>query len=1066
MTTDNKPKKRVIRIIIILGLIAVLLAVAVAGVLLWKLPPKAERLRRKGLISLNAQNHALAVRYLRDAVALEPNNFEAREGLIQALCANKEFVEAFAEVSRATALGYPAHDAAILQARILQGRAHYRMASAGKLVNATLIEDIIAHEINPALKLCADNMAQVKNKVDGHAFVGGLYLAMGRLLATQRAILLKEAESHRVAQKIEAAKEKLARARMALVSMQKVGRQATLAYETAMALDAKATAPRMALARMAVGTYMPQANRAIKLLEPVIAQYPDSVKARFLMAEAERLLGHHEKALAHLRSLPADQRNVKIIAAEGRILLDLERWDEAETLLAPVVADNPNNILLSFLHGKALLYGGKPEDALNLIQKVFSRPDRHWPEARYDFADALLRTGKREQALTAFMAVLTDMAVVKPRNAKESRKRRKIRYDANMTLARELDSSSAKAAAKHAQQAFMLFPERTEALDLARGLFWKLDRNNMADDLLLLHVAALSVRQSPDAALKVCREELKQPGVPAKRLRRLMARICARKGAFREATKIYEQLWRNNQDDIAVGLELARLKSHLGLHPEALRICGQLARAHPRNLKILSARVTAMLANGQNKEAAALLKRYSKGTKSGAVRNLLLQIYLKDGRMAEAVDLARLHTRANPDSAQAHALLGGLLLRDGQTDEARKSLHQARKLDRKNKASYWLGLLFLAEGDYIAAEKLFREAVEYIPKWSGGHMYLGLSLWAKGDTKQALNVLETALASAKPGQTVWDTVRWFLAIMHAGQGDSKQAITFSKKILLPQYGLASERETFLRRLVQTPAATRPRLAMHCYLLLAFAHEGLDKYARSHLTQIQKRQPAIVLPACWFGQALAKAGKLKESVIEGKKIVQAHPQLILARVALAESKKKSGDVSGAIKEMEHALQLMSDNADAAVGAHIWLGSTYESEAQFDVAIAHYQAAIKARPDNPVALNNLAWLLATHKNDPSAALPLAERALRKSGPNPIILDTLGWTYYLKGDFDKAVKVLEHAKARFGTNPNIRYHLGMTYIKLDRRKEAKTELQEALGLSDDFDHADTARKALKSL
>ncbi|MBL7179330.1 MAG: M48 family metalloprotease [Pseudomonadota bacterium] len=87
----------------------------------------------------------------------------------------------------------------------------------------------------------------------------------------------------------------------------------------------------------------------------------------------------------------------------------------------------------------------------------------------------------------------------------------------------------------------------------------------------------------------------------------------------------------------------------------------------------------------------------------------------------------------------------------------------------------------------------------------------------------------------------------------------------------------------------------------------------------------------------------------------------------------------------------------------------LGDLYYSNRNYAQTIEAYERAIRLKPDNPKALNNLAWLLATCEDkrflDPGRALDLAQKAaeLEKA---PHILDTLAESYYVNGMYAAAV------------------------------------------------------------
>jgi tetratricopeptide (TPR) repeat protein len=83
---------------------------------------------------------------------------------------------------------------------------------------------------------------------------------------------------------------------------------------------------------------------------------------------------------------------------------------------------------------------------------------------------------------------------------------------------------------------------------------------------------------------------------------------------------------------------------------------------------------------------------------------------------------------------------------------------------------------------------------------------------------------------------------------------------------------------------------------------------------------------------------------------------------------------------------------------------------------------YEKVLAQDPENPLALNNLAWLLATAKEpdlfQPQKALELAQKAAALK-PEPMILDTLAEAYLANGRPDKALEVIRRALAQHPSN-----------------------------------------------
>ena len=131
-----------------------------------------------------------------------------------------------------------------------------------------------------------------------------------------------------------------------------------------------------------------------------------------------------------------------------------------------------------------------------------------------------------------------------------------------------------------------------------------------------------------------------------------------------------------------------------------------------------------------------------------------------------------------------------------------------------------------------------------------------------------------------------------------------------------------------------------------------------------------------------------------------------------------------------------------------------------------AEATYQKALGIKPDEPLAANNLAYLLLEHGGDVTLALSLAQTA-RKGLPNLAnSADTLGWAYFHNRAYTAAVPLFEEAVKATPNNQTYRYHLGMAYRELKDNSRAKTELEKAIALDPKSPTADLARDAMRSL
>jgi tetratricopeptide (TPR) repeat protein len=125
-----------------------------------------------------------------------------------------------------------------------------------------------------------------------------------------------------------------------------------------------------------------------------------------------------------------------------------------------------------------------------------------------------------------------------------------------------------------------------------------------------------------------------------------------------------------------------------------------------------------------------------------------------------------------------------------------------------------------------------------------------------------------------------------------------------------------------------------------------------------------------------------------------------------------------------------------------------------------------------PNDPLALNNLAYALAVYRNNPEEALPIAQRATvvaredptlvggasianyyslgtyRREPLVPYSLDTLAWVQHLLGRHTEATNTIREALAAdAAVAPDLRWHAAIIYAAVDDIRQASAELNTAV-------------------
>jgi tetratricopeptide (TPR) repeat protein len=134
-----------------------------------------------------------------------------------------------------------------------------------------------------------------------------------------------------------------------------------------------------------------------------------------------------------------------------------------------------------------------------------------------------------------------------------------------------------------------------------------------------------------------------------------------------------------------------------------------------------------------------------------------------------------------------------------------------------------------------------------------------------------------------------------------------------------------------------------------------------------------------------------------------------------------------------------------------GTLLNLASAFEKMERYGEAERYLKQVYELDPDDPSVCNFYGYLLAVMSKDLDLAETLILKALGSDPENGYYLDSLGWVYYQKGDYARAVVELEKASLRVGDDPTILEHLGDAYRALRRFEEARTAYERSSRLQD---------------
>ena len=172
----------------------------------------------------------------------------------------------------------------------------------------------------------------------------------------------------------------------------------------------------------------------------------------------------------------------------------------------------------------------------------------------------------------------------------------------------------------------------------------------------------------------------------------------------------------------------------------------------------------------------------------------------------------------------------------------------------------------------------------------------------------------------------------------------------------------------------------------------------------------------------------------------------------------------GSVSQALATYQQSIK----DHPREIAFYILAGEMYESQSSWDQAKGMYQKALEIQPDNPLASNNLAYVMLQQGGNVDVAMAMAQTARRGMPDSSNAADTLGWAYFQKGVYRSAIDLFQESlrlseKRGAADDPTVHYHLGLAYQKANQPAQARQQLERALKINPNNSEA---RKALAEL
>ena len=360
----------------------------------------------------------------------------------------------------------------------------------------------------------------------------------------------------------------------------------------------------------------------------------------------------------------------------------------------------------------------------------------------------------------------------------------------------------------------------------------------------------------------------------------------------------------------------------------------------------------------------------------------------ESGRAAEAEEALSQALRVKPDFSEAAIELAEIIVERGGHAEAESVLVRSLAADPENdRALEIVTDLYIDQGQPEKAIRLLEQQNRRSPLSNEGLLLLGRLYYEVKDYEEALNIFEGMFEA---GNATPDLAR-VLGEISSRAGKTDKALRYYREAI--RLG---------------PGDFRNHLALFFSASSTFTPE------ESQRVRVSAEESA---------RCLTEAARVvPSSDFDG---------LYLVGISMQ-----------SVDSLETALEFLSRASEIRAGDErviLNLASVLEKLKRYEEAERHVATLHALQPDDPTTCNFYGYLLALMGKDLDRAEELIGKALASEPQNGYYMDSLGWVFFMRGDYPRAIEELEKAAAVTRDDPVILEHLGDAYRAVERYREA---------------------------
>ncbi len=439
-------------------------------------------------------------------------------------------------------------------------------------------------------------------------------------------------------------------------------------------------------------------------------------------------------------------------------------------------------------------------------------------------------------------------------------------------------------------------------------------------------------------------------------------------------------------------------------------------------------------------------------------------------RKAEAIAAYEKLIDSDSEQEMAFLRLGDLYLEKNDLDNAYRIYSKLlENFPYSYAGHFFVGKIHSIRKEYDLAEEHILRTLELVPGLEEPRYEIADIYKAKGEQQKAIDVYKEILE--QNSKNLFAALE--LAVLYQENGSMADATALLKKVgaesyndpglyrIIGQEYLEQNRFQPAAMLLTGMLESAPETSGLSYLLgIALVGNGEKETAIERFKQVDGASRFFVRSAIQISLLYQETGKTDSAIEYLKQVIKDHPDNPDLYFYLGMFYEEIDSLDNASQSLQEGLRLSPEN----IQLNFRLGVVFDKLKERDKSIQQMKTVIHLDNKHVNALNYLGYTYADMGIKLDEAEKLILTALENKPDDGYITDSLGWVYYKKGQFEKAMNYLEKAVQLVPDDPTILEHLGDVYLKLQQSQKALDFYRRALSLKKD-DKADIESK-IKSL